>query len=78
MAARIRKVKLDESTRLKIKTSQLVNRLTDHAFDKVELSATQVRAIEVLLKKTMPDLQSVEGSLELHHHTHEEAIKDLE
>ena len=46
--------------RSKIQASQLVNRLTDHALGHTELSNTQVRAIEILLKKTIPDLQSVE------------------
>lgn len=59
MAARIRKHHQDE-VRARIQTSQLVNRLTDHALGKVELGATQVRAIEILLKKSIPDLQSVE------------------
>lgn len=48
--------------RSKIQASQLVNRLTNHALGEVELSATQVRAIEILLKKTIPDLSAVELS----------------
>lgn len=63
MAARTTKIRHDENTRLKIKTSQLLNRLTNHAFGKVELQPTQVRAIEILLKKTMPDLAQVSGSV---------------
>lgn len=50
----------DERTRAKIQTSQLLNRLFSHANGEAEMSATQVRAAEVLLKKTLPDLQSVE------------------
>ena len=61
MAARLRKFHSDE-VRAKIQTSQLVNRLTDHALGKLELSTTQVRAIEVLLKKTIPDLSAVQHS----------------
>ena len=48
-----------DDVRSKIQTSQLINRLTDHALGVVELSATQVRAIEVLIRKTLPDLQAV-------------------
>lgn len=59
MAARIRKHHQDE-IRAKIQASQLVNRLTSHALGEVELSATQIRAIEILLKKSVPDLSSVE------------------
>ena len=61
MAARIRKHHQDE-VRAKIQASQLVNRLTDHALGHTELSATQIRAIEILLKKSIPDLSSVEVS----------------
>lgn len=50
----------DQRTREKIQTSQLINRLEAHAFGKVELNPTQVRAIEVLLKKTLPDLSAIE------------------
>jgi hypothetical protein len=49
-----------DDVRAKIQTSQLVNRLTDHALNGLELSPTQVRAIEILIKKTLPDLQSIE------------------
>jgi hypothetical protein len=59
MAARKRAIKHDENTRLKIQAAQLINRLQDHAAGKVDLSTTQVRAIEVLLRKTLPDLSDV-------------------
>jgi hypothetical protein len=59
MAARkLRPFHTDE-IRAKIQTSQLINRLTDHALGKVELEATQVRSIEVLLRKSIPDLSAV-------------------
>ncbi len=62
MAARGRPIgKLhQDDVRKKIQSSQLVNRLTDHALGLVELSNTQVRAIEILLKKSIPDLSTVE------------------
>ena len=50
----------DKKTREKIQTSQLVNRLTNHVFGKCDMSSTQVRSAEVLLRKSLPDLQSVE------------------
>lgn len=40
----------------------LVNRLTQHALGKLELSQSQIKSIEILLKKVAPDLQSVEHS----------------
>ena len=61
MAARIRKHHQDE-VRARIQTSQLVNRLTDHALGDTELSATQIKAIEILLRKSIPDLSAVELS----------------
>lgn len=68
MPARVNKIRHDEETRAKIKTSQLVNRLTNHALGDVDLSQTQVRAIEILLRKTLPDLTSVEHSGEIAQH----------
>ena len=66
MAARTVKIRHDAETRTKIQTSQLLNRLNDHVFGKdgksVDISATQMKAIEILLKKTLPDLSAVEMS----------------
>lgn len=59
MAARTRKIRHDENTRLKIKAAALINLLTDHAMGKIELSPTRVRSIEVLLRKILPDLSDV-------------------
>ncbi len=63
MAARLRSRHQDE-IREKIKTSQLVNRLTNCALGDVELTAQQLKAIEILLRKSLPDLSavSIEGS----------------
>jgi len=49
-----------DMVRDKIQATQLVNRLEGHALGDVELSATQIKAIEILLKKSVPDLSSVE------------------
>ena len=59
MAARLRKTRQDE-VRDKIKSSQLINRLQDHAFGKTELSNSQIKAIDVLLRKCVPDLSQVQ------------------
>ena len=59
MAARKRKVTHDERTREKIRTSQLLNRLHDHVFKASEVSQTQMKAIEILLRKSLPDLSAV-------------------
>ena len=47
----------------KIKTSQLINRLTDHALsEKTLMDASQVAAAKALIAKTIPDLKAVEHS----------------
>ena len=60
MAARKVKIRHDEETRLKIQTSQLLNRLQNHVLNDDEMSSTQLRAAEVLLRKALPDLSQVE------------------
>lgn len=63
MAATKRNAMLIEETRKRVQTSQLINRLQDHGFGKIELAPTQIKAIEILLKKTLPDLQSVSAEV---------------
>lgn len=77
MAARTVKIRHDEETRSKIQASQLINRLTDHALGEVKLESTQVKAIEILLRKTLPDLSAVEhsGGIAL---SHEDALNELD
>lgn len=58
MSARLRKMHQDD-VRAKIQTSQLLNRLQNHALGKLELSPTQIKSIEVLIRKTLPDLMAV-------------------
>lgn len=61
MAARLRR-NHQEDVREKIQASQIINRLEGHLNGEVELSPTQVRAAEILLKKTLPDLSNTEVS----------------
>lgn len=65
----------DERTRAKIQTSQIINRLHDHFNGKIQLSATQVKTAEILLRKTLPDLAAIEhnGAVEHRHY----AITDV-
>lgn len=60
MPARKTFVRHDVKTREKIQCTQLINRLMDHINGKIELTQSQVRSIEILLKKSLPDLQSIE------------------
>lgn len=63
MAARLRKTHQDD-VRTKIQVTQLLNALQNHALGTEakgkELSPSRLRAIEVLLKKVLPDLSSQE------------------
>ena len=59
MPARTR-VGLSENTRKRIQCTQIVNRLQKHVDGEVDMSATQVRAAEVLLRKVLPDLSSID------------------
>ena len=56
-----------ESVREKIRASQLINRLQKFAFGEIDLTMTQVRAIEILLRKSIPDLAAVEIKSEQTH-----------
>lgn len=58
MAQRLRKTH-QEDVRTKIQTSQLINKLQNHVFGKEELSKSQIKAIEILIRKTLPDLSTV-------------------
>ncbi len=49
-----------DDIRKKIQVAQLVKVLTDHALDtKTELSQSRLKAIEILLRKSLPDLTAV-------------------
>lgn len=64
MAARTRKGTKDNPwpavVKNRIRTSMLINRLSDHVVGKVDLKPTQVTAALGLLKKTTPDLAAVQ------------------
>jgi hypothetical protein len=50
-----------DDVRKKIQASQLINVLQDHALSgEGDLSPTRMKAIEILLKKSLPDLSSVQ------------------
>lgn len=51
-----------DKVRQRIQTSMLVKRLTDHALGNLELSKSQVLAIQILLRKSLPDLCAIEHS----------------
>lgn len=59
MARTHRNAMLIQKTKDAARATQLQNRLVDHGFGKVDLSPTQVRAIDIVLKKLKPDLQAI-------------------
>lgn len=60
MAARTKVLSLNEEWRTKIQTTLLIERLHQHISGKVGMLPTQLKAIEILLKKTAPDLQAIQ------------------
>lgn len=59
MPARKMRITHQEDVRKKIQCTQLINRLMSHIGGEVELSSTQVRSIEILLNKSLPNLSDV-------------------
>lgn len=52
--------RMSEHVRAQIQTDKILKRLRDHVDGKVALEATQIKAAEILLRKSLPDLSSVE------------------
>jgi hypothetical protein len=60
MAARLRKTHQDD-VRQKIQATQLINVLQNHALGiSEELSQSRLKAIEILLRKSVPDLSQMQ------------------
>lgn len=77
MAARKKKIVLSEAWKEKIRTSLIINRMVKHFDGELELTNSQIKVAEILLKKVVPDLKSIEmsGSLEV---TTVDALKELD
>jgi hypothetical protein len=59
MAARLNKLHTEE-IRAKIQASQLINVLQNHALSgEGEITPTRMKAIEILLRKSVPDLSAI-------------------
>jgi len=63
MATRTRRPNHDAKTIEKIRSSQLVNALINHALGKNDMQSTQVTAALGLIKKIMPDLAAVQQEI---------------
>lgn len=68
MAARIRRLVHDAETRQRIQASNIITRLQNFIDGKIEMLPHQVTAALGLLKKSIPDLSSVEHSGEITKH----------
>lgn len=62
MAARTLRPKHSDEIRAKIQASMLIRGLQDHFEGKKNLSPSQIKSAEILLKKSVPDLSSVQLS----------------
>lgn len=58
--------------REKIKVHALLKRLQDHAHDRCNMSPTQLKAAEILLRKALPDLHAVDLSV-----TDQREVRDM-
>lgn len=77
MAARLN-LRQQEQTRSAIQTSQLINRLQAYALGEIaEIEAGRLKAIEILLRKTLPDLSAVTMDANVFI-SHEDALEQLE
>ena len=67
----------DDRTRAKIQTSQIINRLEKLVKGEIDMTAQQVAAANILLRKTLPDLSAVtmDGKMTV---AHEDALNELE
>lgn len=62
--------------RQRIRTTKLAQRLMSHALGEVGMTQSQVRAAEILLRKTLPDLSSTEHSGTINHRSLTEFSRD--
>lgn len=60
MAARIRKTKLTDEWKARIQAGVILDRLVKHVNGEIDMSSSQIKAADILLKKTVPDLARTE------------------
>lgn len=70
MPARKNAVKLSVEWRERIRIAEILLRVQEHALGQVDMKPTELRAAEVLLRKALPDLATVE-------HTGEVSVRSL-
>lgn len=60
MAARKRKIVLTDDWKAKIKAGNIMHRLHGHVMGTIEMTASQIKAAQVVLSKLVPDLARTE------------------
>lgn len=60
MAARTKALRLTPEWKEKIKVGVIFERLSKHVDGEIEMSSTQIKAAEILLKKVVPDVARTE------------------
>jgi hypothetical protein len=63
--------------RRRIRASQLMRRLAKHALGKLDMTVTQIKAAEILLRKVVPDLKAVEHTGTVNHVNYDAAVIGL-
>jgi hypothetical protein len=66
-----------DKVRQRIRVGVVLKRVQDHALGKVEMSATQLKAAEILLRKAVPDMRAVEHSGTVNHVNYDAAVLGL-
>lgn len=74
MAARKRKVTLNDDWKDKIRVTHIMNRLLGHVDGEVEMSTTQIAAAKIILGKLVPDLSASKNEME---HSGTVALKEI-
>jgi hypothetical protein len=52
-----------DDTRDHIHSTQLMNRLQDDALGEIDMTPTQIKCTEILLRKTLPDLSQIQAQV---------------
>lgn len=60
MAARTKMLRLTPEWKEKIRVGVILDRLSKHVDGEIEMSNTQIKAAEILLKKVVPDVARTE------------------
>lgn len=66
-----------EKVRERIRVGVLVRRLQNHALGQLEMTPTQIKAAEIVLRKAVPDMRATEHSGTVNHVNYDAAVLGL-